>query len=139
MYTNPFPGPVTLANGAVIMDPAGTPASGDDCLPLIEGGGGPENESARYWCAFWGRSGNRPKAMTAVMPSMTNTALVTTLSPKPDFGPQDLVKPMPSIVNTAPVGEPVPVCDGFTAWVAGNPLLAAGLLAGAAWLVFKGK
>lgn len=79
-----------------------------------------------------------PQATTAIMPSMTNTAIVATLTNKPEFTPKDLLKPMPSIVNTAPVQAPNP-CDGFSQWVSDNPLMAAGLLAGLAWFMFKGK
>ena len=80
-----------------------------------------------------------PKPTTAVLPTMTGTAraLLVTSNETP-VKPLDLVRDLPSIVNTEPVYmAPQPMCSPFTQWVSDNPLLAGALLFGAALLVWR--
>lgn len=74
-----------------------------------------------------------PVSTTAVMPSMTYTAQVFGTAPQPGLTPSSLLNPMPSITNSTPlvVG---PACTGVNQWINDNPLLAAGILAGLAFL-----
>lgn len=76
-----------------------------------------------------------PRPTTKVMPTMVGTAQVAVSDFTPDLTPQDLLLPLPSIVDNQPVV--VAQCDSFAQWVDGNPLLAAGILMGLAWMVFK--
>jgi len=76
-----------------------------------------------------------PRPTTQVMPTMVGTAQVAVSDFTPDMTPQDLLRPLPSIVDNQPVV--VAQCDSFAQWVDSNPLLAAGLLMGLAFLVFK--
>lgn len=95
-----------------------------------------------------------PVSTTAVMPSMAATVAAKQARDharawayglrglgdtiQPGLTPASLLNPMPSITNTTPavVG---PDCFGINQWVDDNPLLAAGILAGLAFLVFGGK
>lgn len=80
-----------------------------------------------------------PKATTALMPTMTGTARVLTVSEAENpMTPFELVRPLPSIVNNDAV-DMAPPCSTFTEWVANNPLLAGGLLVGAGLLLFGRK
>ena len=76
-----------------------------------------------------------PKPTTQVMPTMVGTAQVAVSDITPDLVPQDLLRPLPSIVDNQPVV--VSECNSFSQWVDGNPLLAAGLLMGLAFVVFR--
>jgi len=69
------------------------------------------------------------------MPTMVGTAQVAVSDITPDLVPQDLLRPLPSIVDNQPVV--VSECNSFSQWVDGNPLLAAGLLMGLAFVVFR--
>jgi hypothetical protein len=76
-----------------------------------------------------------PKPTTQVMPTMVGTAQVAVSDVVPDLTPGDLLRPLPSIVDNQPVV--VAQCDSFAQWVDENPLLAAGILMGLAYMVFK--
>lgn len=78
-----------------------------------------------------------PVSTTAVMPSITATAQAFGTAPQPGLTPASLLNPMPSITNSTPlvVGQE---CSGISQWINDNPLLAAGILAGFAFLVFGG-
>ena len=78
-----------------------------------------------------------PAPTTMTMPGMVTTAQVTSPNPKPDLTPQDLLKPLPTIVDNQPTS--VAQCNSFSQWVDQNPLLAGGLLLGLAWVVFGRK
>lgn len=83
-----------------------------------------------------------PKPTTMAMPDMVRTAVAQGAqaagsSPQPGLIPMDFLKPLPSIVNTAPEQFASP-CDPISTWVGENPILAAGVLLGL-WLVVKGK
>lgn len=79
-----------------------------------------------------------PRPTTAVMPTMTGTARALAVeSAERPFEPLDLARPLPSIVNTEIVDMRPPACDGLTQWVSDNPLLAAGVLIGAAVLLWR--
>jgi hypothetical protein len=45
--------PVTLFDGTVISDPAGTQAERADCVPY-QCGADPANMAARQWCSWYG-------------------------------------------------------------------------------------
>lgn len=79
-----------------------------------------------------------PVSTTSSMPSMTATSQLLTASPQPGLTPSSLLNPMPSITNSTPVVVG-PSCSGINQWVNDNPLLAAGILAGLAFLMFGGK
>lgn len=79
-----------------------------------------------------------PRATTMVMPTVTGTAQVMVPDQnKPDLAPQDLLKPLPSIVNNQPIQ--LAQCNSFSDWIDQNPLLAGGILLGLAWIVLKKK
>jgi len=83
---------------------------------------------------------NIPKNVTMVMPTITGTAEAVMPNPYAQLSPGDLLKPLPSIANSAPVEMGSAPCDRFTEWINRNPLLAVGLLAGLAYFTFgKGK
>jgi len=67
---------------------------------------------------------NMPQATPLSMPSVVATA--TTVLPPPGQGlqPSDLLHPLPSIVNTAPVTVSNPCASTFEQWVSDNPMLA---------------
>ncbi len=71
-----------------------------------------------------------PKATTMVMPDMVLTSVQQAQAynggAQPGLIPADFLKPIPSIVNTAP--EVMAACNPMSDWVNNNPLLAAGLL-----------
>jgi hypothetical protein len=69
-----------------------------------------------------------PQVTPMNMSSVVATA--TTVLPPPGQGlqPSDLLHPLPSIVNTAPVSVANPCASTFEQWVSDNPVLAlAGL------------
>lgn len=164
----PYPSPVELPDGRTIWDPGNTPPSFADCRPF-QCGEYPDNVAARLWCAYWGKSGALscgavprsgpvvvpsqnvmpeptkmplPQATTAVMPSMSTTANATQANQQSQLQPTDLLKPMPSIVQSAPVvmdAEAAGLGGGFCQWVNDNPLLAGGLLVGAYFLIAHRK
>lgn len=79
-----------------------------------------------------------PQPTTMIMPGIVDTAQLTqpnTMGNSTDLTPQDLLKPLPSIVDNQPVQ--VAQCNSFAQWVDQNPLMAAGLLLGLAWFTFK--
>lgn len=65
-----------------------------------------------------------PQGTPLSMPSVVATA--TTYLPSSNSGlqPSDLLHPLPSIVNTAPVVMQSPCADSFSQWVSDNPMLA---------------
>lgn len=79
-----------------------------------------------------------PVSTTAVMPSITYSAQLLGQAPQPGLTPASLLNPMPSITNSAPaiVG---PTCTGVNQWINDNPLLAAGILAGLAFIMLSEK
>lgn len=78
-----------------------------------------------------------PVPTTMTMPGMVTTAQLTSPNPQPDLAPQDLLKPLPTIVDNQPTQ--LAQCNSFSDWVDQNPLLAGGLLLGLAWVVFGKK
>lgn len=78
-----------------------------------------------------------PAPTTMTMPGMTATANVTSPNPKPDLSPQDLIRPLPSIVDNQPTS--VAQCNSFSQWVDQNPMLAGAMLLGLAFIVFGRK
>lgn len=78
-----------------------------------------------------------PAPTTMVMPGMTMTAQITSPNPRPDLTPQDLLRPLPTIVDNQPTT--IAQCNSFSQWVDDNPLFAAGLLLGLAWFTFGHK
>jgi hypothetical protein len=78
-----------------------------------------------------------PAPTTMTMPGMVATAQVMGPNPKPDLTPQDLIKPLPTIVDNQPTQ--IAQCNSFSEWLDQNPMLAGGLLLGLAWFVFGKK
>lgn len=78
-----------------------------------------------------------PAPTTMTMPGMTVTANMSNPNPKPDLTPQDLLHPLPTIVDNQPTK--IAQCNSFSEWVDENPLMAGGLLLGLAWFVFGRK
>lgn len=78
-----------------------------------------------------------PAPTTMTMPGMVTTAQLTSPNPQPSLTPQDLIKPLPSIVDNQPTQ--LAQCNSFSEWVDQNPLLAGGLLLGLALVVFGRK
>lgn len=77
-----------------------------------------------------------PAATTTCPPSIMGEAY--TGNPN-CLSPATLLQPMPQIVPTPQGAQTTQVCDGFTAWVSQNPMLAAlGLVAGY-FLITHGK
>ena len=78
-----------------------------------------------------------PQATAAVLPSLVST--INQLNPQQSYlTPQDVLKPLPSIVDTAPMvldqtAAGLSGCNPITQWVTDNPLLAAGVLFGVWW------
>jgi hypothetical protein len=86
-----------------------------------------------------------PESTTMMLPSITGTAQAAGATTGSSGGivqnlsPVDLLKPMPSIVDTAPTVVPGVACDGISQWVNNNPLFAIGALALLAWFVYGKK
>ena len=83
-----------------------------------------------------------PSATTAEMPSVTDTAralLPSDSDGAADMTPQDLVRYMPSIVNTTPMDLTPQCADGVNGWLEKNPLVAGLVLAGVAYLLLGKK
>lgn len=87
-----------------------------------------------------------PAATAAMRPSVSDTVAAGTLwdwfnapaTPMPPvLTPLSLTRPMPSIVQSAPVDVSIPVCDPVSQWVSDNPVWAVGLLAVAAVFLLK--
>lgn len=80
-----------------------------------------------------------PQGTPLSMPSVVATA--TTYLPANNGGlqPSDLLHPLPSIVNTAPVQVPAPCSNSIEQWVSANPMLAVIGLGALAWYVFGKK
>jgi hypothetical protein len=78
-----------------------------------------------------------PAPTTMSMPGMVTTAQLTSQNPQPNLTPQDLIKPLPTIVDNQPTQ--IAQCNSFSEWVDQNPLLAGGLLLGFAWVMFGRK
>lgn len=147
----PGPTPVNTTTG-LISDPGNMQPSLNDCLPY-QCGMDPSNSNARFWCAFWGRSGNLPCTSPSCAPWMKQIAMPgcgDTPAPPPfqapptnypkvnptlppaskALSPQTLLKPLPQIVSPPRNELPTQMCSGFTGWVGSNPLLAAAALVG---------
>lgn len=75
-----------------------------------------------------------PTPTTMVMPGMVVTAQTVAPDPQPDLTPQDLLKPLPSIVDNQPTQ--VAQCNSFAQWVDANPVMAGLLLVGLAVFTF---
>lgn len=78
-----------------------------------------------------------PAPTTMAMPGMVTTAQLTTENPQPGLTPQDLIKPLPTIVDNQPTQ--VAQCNSFSGWVDQNPMLAGGILLALAWFTFGRK
>jgi hypothetical protein len=64
-----------------------------------------------------------PQFTPLSMPSVVRTA-TTVIPPSNGLHPGDLLHPLPSIVNTAPVQMQSPCANTFEQWVTDNPMLA---------------
>lgn len=107
-----------------------------DCAPMPEM---PSVVERNYVPTFM------PRATTQSLPNMMRSARIQKASLGgivPDtsmFSPTSLLQPLPQIVPS-PAGELVDAsCDGFSAWVAANPLLAIGGLVAAYFLIAGNK
>lgn len=81
-----------------------------------------------------------PSPTTLSMPGMVPTARFTSevaMGNGLGLVPADLVMPLPSITDTAPVQ--VAQCNSFSGWIDENPIMAGGLLLGLAWFTFRKK
>lgn len=76
-----------------------------------------------------------PQLTPMSMPSVVGTAVATTPSQAPTLQPQDLLHPLPSIVNTTPVQIPSPCANTVEQWVSDNPFLAVCALGVFAYVV----
>lgn len=155
-----YPGPVPVnTTTGLISDPGNMQPSLNDCLPY-QCGIDPTNANARFWCAYWGRSGSLPCTQPQCAPWMSqipspgcgetpapppfqappsNYPKVSTAPPASRaLSPQTLLKPLPQIVSQ-PSEPPVQMCGGFTGWVGGNPVLAAAVLVGLYFAVRGGR
>lgn len=56
-YQNPFAGPVRLADGTIVSDPANTVPTSDQCTPFACGVD-PGNNAVRYWCSYYNKMVN---------------------------------------------------------------------------------
>ena len=155
------PVPVTLVDGTVIQDPNSQSPTDAQCIPY-RCGADPNNIGARLWCGYWGRGGNTPChrecgsygaylcARSVVQPPQPSTAIsnanvskaVTAAAPPSlpaKLSPQNIVNPLPDITQAlAPVS--VSTCStwqGFNGWIQDNPLIAAGILAGAFVIAYR--
>lgn len=88
-----------------------------------------------------GDSPGMPSATDMTMPSMTDTAQAVIGPTGSGIQPYNLVRYMPSIVNTQPLVVPQRAegCDGIDGWLNDNPILAGIILAGAAYLLLGRK
>lgn len=77
---------------------------------------------------------NIPRNVTMVMPQLVKQVQEVAPNPQPQLTPADLLKPLPSIVNTEPVQ--LPTCSGISEWVDQNPMMAVGVLGVLAYFVF---
>lgn len=86
-----------------------------------------------------------PESTTMMLPTITGTAQAQGATTGSSGGivqnlsPVDLLKPMPSIVNTDPTVVPGVACDSISQWVNQNPLFALGALGLLAWFVYSKK
>lgn len=80
-----------------------------------------------------------PQLTPMSMPSVVGTAVATTPSQAPTLQPQDLLHPLPSIVNTTPVQIPSPCANTVEQWVSDNPFLAVCALGVFAYVVLGRK
>ena len=78
-----------------------------------------------------------PAPTTMTMPGMVTTANLTSENPKPTLTPQDLLHPLPTIVDNQPTS--VAQCNSFSQWVDQNPMFAGAMLLGLAFIVFGKK
>lgn len=77
-----------------------------------------------------------PAPTTMTMPGMVATAQLTSPGVNTSgLTPLDLIRPLPSIVDNQPTQ--LANCNSFSEWVDQNPLLAAGILLGLAWMTFR--
>ena len=78
-----------------------------------------------------------PAPTTMTMPGMVDTANLMSENPKPTLTPQDLLHPLPTIVDNQPTS--VAQCNSFSQWVDQNPMFAGAMLLGLAFIVFGKK
>lgn len=84
-----------------------------------------------------------PQSTTMTLPTITDTAnaqgapIGSTGGVVQGLSPVDLLKPMPSIVDTTPTVVPGVACDSIGQWISDNPLYALGALGLLAWFVYK--
>jgi hypothetical protein len=95
----------------------------------------PYEDAGVYDLAGLGDSPGMPAATTATMPSMVDTAQAVIGPTGSGLQPYNLVRYMPTIVNTQPATVPQrdASCDGLSGWLNDNPVLAGVILAGAAY------
>ena len=124
--------PVVLASRVLTSTPAPVPASSAP-LPSVYSNNGSGGSGGST-------TGQVPNGTTLIMPSIVGAA-TSTLPPNGSgpgstgLTPVDLLHPLPSIVNTQPVQAPVQCANPVNQWVNDNPLLAVGVLLGAAYLL----
>jgi hypothetical protein len=79
-----------------------------------------------------------PKPIAYTHPDIVASANAGLGAATPSLTPQSLNQRLPNIVNSTPSNVSTG-CDSFSDWVSQNTLLAAGLLAGAAMLLWRHK
>jgi hypothetical protein len=139
-------GPITLYDGTVIADPSTTVATAAQCLPY-QCGKDSGNTAAIQWCSISGQVGAKtcgdiecapycppPVAAAAATPPMQATPILPVLTPA------NVTQPLPDITATlAPTPVPTQSCSlwcDLNSMIASNPLVAVGILAGAAFLMW---
>jgi hypothetical protein len=152
----PFPPQsFTLISGRQIDPTVDTPGP-DDCTPY-QCGADPTNQAARMWCSYNGRVGARVCTDPSCAPYRDQIAACTLPAPAPPpsiftpapqppviptLTPANIVQPLPDITQTLqPRPVQVPDCSlwcSINGAIADYPLIAAALLAGLAFAVWKG-
>ena len=135
---------ITLIDGSVIANPATTPPTGNQCL-AYQCGADSSNIAALEWCSEWGQAGAFPCTDVQCQPVAQYLNCAPPAAPAApvqvapvQLTPQNIVQPLPDITGTlAPPAAPPPSiwCE-VNAWIAANPWLAVGILAGGALLLW---
>jgi hypothetical protein len=141
---------LTLIDGSVISNPSSTQPTGNQCL-AYQCGADPTNTAALEWCSFWNQAAALPcsdpqcdpvRALLNCTPPIVAPShpagppVIPALPGVPTLTPLSITQPLPDI--TATLG-PVPVSDPwceFNTWLNANPLLAVGILAGTAFVLW---
>jgi hypothetical protein len=144
-------GPITLYDGTVIANPSTTMATAAQCLPY-QCGKDSSNTAAIQWCSLSGQVGAKTCGDVECAPYCPPPAPVNAPAPAtpkppvqaapilPGLTPANVTQPLPDITATL---APTPVatqscsfwCD-LNSMIAENPLVAVGILAGAAFLMW---